>query len=95
MGKIFENQPFMLELNYEVLPSNIVDQRIDFKKPSGERGSFASLLDRINKINYYYSAPGEHLGESGDWYFRSVVIDVNGDEYPGEEVSTYIYQANL
>jgi hypothetical protein len=89
--KVYNTQPFKIELTYTTLPATPASQQICYRTPRGVVGHFDASLDTVNLMLYYWSAVDETLEISGVWQFWSKIIDANDQEYPGEAINYIIY----
>lgn len=91
MGKIYNNQPFKIELSYLEIPAGAASFKIEYVNPYGETGSFTASHNAAEKVIFYNSATAETLEISGPWKFWSLVTDATGNEYPGEPITIQIH----
>ncbi len=96
MSTIYTEQPFDVDLNYDLLPGTVTSVKIKYISPSKQAGEWVATLDEGNLLVYYHSAPTESLSDystkpNGTWKFWNYYICADGGEFPGEPVERIIY----
>lgn len=92
MAKIYKGQTELqikLTANVDVSGATCY---IKYKKPSGEEGQWAAVIQTASTgVIYYNINSADDLDESGKWRLWTYVVWADGDYADGEAVTVKVY----